>query len=116
MKKILLLVLLSIYCINVRATVFVSGVISANTTWTKANSPYIVNGNLTVDSAVLLTIQPGVVVQVDSGFFFKVNGSLLAQGSTIDSIRFTSTSAAPSRRAWSGIMLTGKSPNDSGMI
>ncbi len=35
-----------------RAQTNVSGPISANTTWTLANSPYIVTGNVLVDAGV----------------------------------------------------------------
>ena len=55
--------LLSITCLQAQTNV--SGVISANTTWTKANSPYIVNSNLLINSGVTLTIDPGVVVKFD---------------------------------------------------
>ncbi|MCB0697779.1 MAG: T9SS type A sorting domain-containing protein [Chitinophagaceae bacterium] len=86
MKKILLL----LFCFSfIKADATnVSGIISTNTTWTKANSPYIVNDNLSVDSNVTLVIQPGVTVLVDSGKFFYVDGKLIAEGNTTDSIYF----------------------------
>ena len=36
---------------------------SENTTWTAENSPYVVNGVLTIPSGISLTVEPGVVVK-----------------------------------------------------
>ena len=36
-----------------------SGVISSDATWTQANSPYSLTGNVLVDTGVTLTIQAG---------------------------------------------------------
>ncbi|WP_375446648.1 hypothetical protein, partial [uncultured Fibrella sp.] len=41
--------------------------ITTNTTWTKAGSPYQINGGITVSSNVTLTIAPGVEVQFNGG-------------------------------------------------
>ena len=57
----------------------VTGIISADTTWTLANSPYNLVGNMLVSSGVTLTIQPGVTVNISS-FFLRVDGSLDAGG------------------------------------
>lgn len=107
-----MILLLCCSIFNAEATVFVSGSISANTTWTKANSPYIVNGNLTVDSGVILTIQPGVTVQIDTSMQFSIDGRLIAEGLVTDSIIFTSNPAIPSRFKWPGLSFRIKARND----
>jgi len=56
----------------------VSGQITTNTTWTAAESPYVVTGAMSVVSPAVLTIEPGVVVKLGSG------ASLMAlEGATI---------------------------------
>ena len=67
-----------------------SGHISSHTTWTPEDSPYVVNGDLTVDTGVILTIQPGVVVKFTSGRKLVVNGTLAANGTAENGIVFTS--------------------------
>lgn len=80
--------------VNTGASVFaqtnVSGIISSNTTWTLANSPYIVTGNIILNNGYTLTIQPGVTVRFNSGLSMQIDGMLLAQGTNSDSITFTS--------------------------
>ncbi|MDA3820390.1 MAG: hypothetical protein PF590_08035, partial [Candidatus Delongbacteria bacterium] len=68
----------------------VSGLVSSNTVWTFANSPYIVTGNILVNNGVALTIEPGVIVKFNSGLSMQIDGTLIAQGTSSDSITFTS--------------------------
>ncbi|MBI4722718.1 MAG: right-handed parallel beta-helix repeat-containing protein [Candidatus Stahlbacteria bacterium] len=70
----------------VKADTNVSGHITVNTVWDTTGSPYIVTGDVTVDSGVTLTIEPGVVVMLDSAKSIMVNGTLNAIGSVADSI------------------------------
>ena len=62
-------------------------------TWTKANSPYVITGNITVPNGQTLTIEAGVEVQFSNGnntvSEFLVNGTLKAIGTSADSIKFT---------------------------
>ena len=73
------------------AQTFVSGTIPSNTTWTIGNSPYIVDGTLTVPSGVILTIDPGVEVQIYEDMSINVNGTLLAQGTVGNEITFSNS-------------------------
>lgn len=82
-------------------TTYVSGVVSG--TWTRANSPYIVTGNLTVNSIDSLIIQPGATVKFASGTGMVVNGVLVAIGSPDDSIRFTTAEPNPNPGKWGQI-------------
>ena len=64
----------------------VSGVISANTTWTLAGSPYNVTGNIQVNSGVKLIIEPGVTVNVANSKKISIEGTIEAIGTRLDSI------------------------------
>ena len=92
-KKVALLLCVSLL-VNVQVfATNVSGLISTNTNWTVANSPYIVTGNVLVNTGITLTIQPGVFVKFNSGLSLQIDGTLIAQGTSSDSITFTSNTA-----------------------
>ena len=75
--------------INLTHAAGVSGIISSNTTWTPANSPYDLTGNILVNDGVTLTVEPGVTVNLGS-FYIMVNGTLRAAGDGINLIYFNS--------------------------
>ena len=58
-------------------------------TWTKANSPYYINGEITIPNDSTLTIEPGVEVIFTGHYKFNVQGRLLAIGTETDTIVFT---------------------------
>ncbi len=64
-----------------------SGLISTDTTWTKANSPYNLTGNVLVNNGVILTIQSGTIVNLGS-YYIEVNGTIQAIGNNANSITF----------------------------
>lgn len=84
---------------SVNATGSFHGVITESATWTKANSPYTLDGPTSIASGVTITVEPGVTVNLNS-YYLQVNGSLIARGTAGDKIYFTNgrviyTSASP---------------------
>jgi hypothetical protein len=78
----------------------VSGVISTNTVWNTAGSPYIVTGDVLVDTSVRLDIQPGVEVRIDQGKHIMIKGTFSAIGTATDSIMITKNGTAEWSRLW----------------
>jgi hypothetical protein len=65
------------------------GSILTDTTWTAANSPYVISNNITVASGVTLTIEPGVTLLFNQGLGMTINGRLLAEGTSENGIVFS---------------------------
>lgn len=89
-KKAAALLTILLYCHSqLAAQTSVSGNVQG--TWTKANSPYIITTSIAIRAGQTLTIEPGVEVRLSynpfSGFF--VQGTLKAEGTVTDSIKFT---------------------------
>ncbi|MDD3877011.1 MAG: right-handed parallel beta-helix repeat-containing protein [Bacteroidales bacterium] len=89
MKKLIFTTMLITAILSVYAT-NVSGPISTNTTWTLANSPYQVTGNIVLMPGNTLTIEPGVQVKFNAGLSIQIRGKLLAVGTPTQKITFTS--------------------------
>jgi hypothetical protein len=65
----------------------VGGIISSDSTWTKSDSPYSFTANVLVENGVTLTIDAGVVVNLNS-YYILVNGTLRARGNQNNPIYF----------------------------
>ncbi len=102
--------LLVILCLLCTAGVFaqtnVSGIISTNTTWNLAGSPYIVVGNVLVDTNKTLIIEPGVVVKFNSQRSIQNKGTFIARGTASQKIIFTSNAANPAPGDWKMLEFT----------
>lgn len=99
MKKFLLF-------LNVFLTVFicysqtiVERGITTNTTWSKAQSPYIVTTSITLFDGINLIIEPGTTIKFKEGVKFRIDGTLIAEGTKNDSITFTSED----NKKWHGL-------------
>ena len=96
MKKVSALIVMILFvAVRLAGATNVSGVISSNTTWNVAGSPYIVVSSVTVQNGVTLTVQSGVTVKFNDSQYMVVNGVLNATGTT-----FTSNNAAPTPGIW----------------
>jgi hypothetical protein len=69
----------------VQAATEVTGIISSDTTWTKANSPINITGPTAIAKGVTLTIEPGVVVDFNT-YTLEVNGAFRAIGTSAEPI------------------------------
>ena len=91
----------------------VGTVISFNTTWTAANSPYYLNSPVSVQQGVRLTIDPGVQVYANTtNSSIIVHGEIHSLGTTANPVFIgvnPSASWAPSSGYWNGIR--GATPN-----
>jgi trimeric autotransporter adhesin len=74
----------------------VSGSISSNTSWTAADSPYVLSGDVPIIDGAMLSIQPGVTLLMNSdASLMVVAGSLSAQGTSDQPILITSVNDVP---------------------
>ena len=81
-------------------------------TWDVANSPYYIEGNITIQSDDTLTIEPGVEVEFQGDYGLTVTGLLEAVGTETDSIKFFPVSVST---GWAGIQFD-DAPNSSHLI
>jgi pimeloyl-ACP methyl ester carboxylesterase len=76
--------------LKVSAATHVSGQVSADTTWTLENSPYVLdNSGVEVTASSTLTIEPGVIIKSTEGALV-IKGTLKAIGTPDHKIIFTS--------------------------
>jgi hypothetical protein len=86
MKKIFPLLIFFFLIYQSFATTQFSGGIFSDQTWTKSNSPYLINGNVTIFPNVSLTIESGVEIKFINAISFQVRGNIIFNGAANDSI------------------------------
>lgn len=102
-KNVATIIIVVLLSLGSKGQTMLSGIISSNTTLTYANSPFLVTSNLIVNQFIVVTVEPGVVVNFASGVQLLVRGKLVANGTALDSIYFTSNNQ--SMGSWAGIKI-----------
>ena len=92
-------------CSSFATSIYVSGVIPVDSTWNV--DTVIVTGDITINNNVTLTINPGTTVEFQGHYYIDVDGTLLAEGTSSDKIKFTvsdtSGFSAGTYTGWQGI-------------
>jgi len=89
----------------------VHGGIYNNTTWSLANSPYLMDGSVVVFPGAVLTIEPGVEVRVQengtpgSQYYLETRGTINMIGQPGALIKFRANAAVTSNYSWIGIFV-----------
>ncbi|TFG00054.1 MAG: right-handed parallel beta-helix repeat-containing protein, partial [Promethearchaeota archaeon] len=87
--------------------------IASDTTWDKANSPYIVSANIDINENVKLTINPGVEILFNGLYSINIKGALNATGTSENPIIFSSNLTNPSSSDWGHLNFENSDNQDS---
>jgi parallel beta-helix repeat protein len=87
----------------------VKGVITGETTWFAGASPYLIEGEVVVDTRGTLTIEPTSVIQ-SRGEGIAISGKLIARGDERSMITFE---AASPEKIWRGLVFNGTKNEES---
>lgn len=113
LPSIIFLIVLNFFPISSRGQTTVAGG-TVSGTWTKANSPYFIQGSIMISDGQTLSIEPGVKVEFQGIYKVAVLGQLLAMGTKTDTISFV---AKDSISGWRGIRFSNTSTtNDSSKV
>ena len=111
--RLIFLALLNCLYLPSFAQTNVSGIINSNSNWTISGSPYVITGNVLLNSGYTLTIEAGVEVKVSSGKSILIDGELLCLGTLADPIVFTSGEANPNKGDWGSLKISNNAQNAS---
>jgi hypothetical protein len=110
MFRIAVIIAFALSSLYVNSQTSVAGGIYQNTTWTLANSPYIVTGSIVVFPGNTLTIEPGVEIQIDnqtnSSIYIETRGTLNCVGTDLQPITIHAMYDTLNTVAWQGFVCT----------
>ena len=72
-------------------------------TWTMANSPYYIEGNITVPFGKILSIEAGVDVVMNGSYHIFIGGQLFANGTLFSKINFKTNGTSDGMGSWKGL-------------
>src|SRR3989344_374176 len=81
--------------------------VTSDTMWTADASPYLVSSDTSVTTGAVLTVEPGVVVELGPGITLTVAGTILVEGSAAAPVVFTSVDDSPESAGWRHIIVAG---------
>ncbi len=118
MNKILICIVFVLPSLLFSQTTIEEGDVSG--IWTAANSPYLIEGNVSIALSDTLTIEPGVFIEFQDYYTFIVKGILNAQGTITDTITFSVNDTTGyhnlSHAGWGGIKFDETNDNDSSYL
>ena len=114
MKRVIIIFsLLFVFAFSLADTHIPAG--NVNGVWTFPNSPYIIDGEISIQQGDELTIEPGIQVIFSGHYKFNIYGRILAEGTATDSIIF---SAQNTIEGWNGLrfLTTNNNVQDSSKV
>ena len=75
-------------------------------------SPYLVTGDIVVETNSTLVIEPGVELQFAPGTGLYVRGQFVVAGTRNNDVEFRSASITPQSGDWKGLFITGEAPSE----
>lgn len=83
------------------------GIVPADTVWTAADSPYLINCTLRIEAEnSSLRIEPGVVLQFTENGGMQVRGPLTIAGVSPGDVELTTSKSPPYAGAWAGVTIS----------
>ena len=98
----------------IKQTEIVNG-IDKDTVWDKTHSPYILRGDIIIPENLTLTIEPGVKVTFSGNNKLRVEGTLIAQGSSTEPIWFRQAGRYYVS-GYYGLVFAGKQPKSNSIL
>ncbi|GAB4275321.1 MAG: hypothetical protein Kow0029_16320 [Candidatus Rifleibacteriota bacterium] len=96
------------------ASMLVPGDVASQVTWTRANSPYVIAGDITVHETGRINIDAGVEILIADYDSFRrndpdkidiiVSGAIVASSSSYSPVIFAANTSNPGKDFWNGIL------------